>query len=127
MEKKDQEADRIIRKLMKETVEKPPADMNSRIIGVLRENAREKRSYSFDKIWSPGLLSGLFVVCLCFVAGILLLFNDSAVRYVSESLLLLKEYFPVFLTIGAGISFFILFAQLDEWLKQRKHNTSQAE
>lgn len=108
---------------MKETLEQPSSDLNSRIMALLLKNAPEKRVFRIGKTVSPGLIFGVFVVYMFIIAGGMLLLRGNT-GAVSELMVVLKDLFPVLLTIGGGISFFILFAQLDEWLKQHDRKTS---
>lgn len=125
MEKKEQEIDRITRSLMKETVEQPPEELNSRIVGLLLKMAPAKKPFRIKKALSPGLLFGVLVVYMFLVAGGLMLLKDKTAGEIVEWMLFLKDLFPVFLTLAGGVSFFLFFAQLDEWLRQREHSSSK--
>lgn len=118
MKRSNQETDQLTRALMQETIEKPSSDLNRRIMAFLLRKAPQKAAFSVKKPVSARQLLLLFTVYILGIAGGLLLLQKQGGN-LSELMLLLKEIFPIFLTVAGGVSFFILFGLLDEWLQQR--------
>lgn len=118
MKPNDQETDQLTRALMQETIEKPSSDLNNRIMTLLLRKAPRRTAFSVKKPFSAGQLFILFVVYILIIVGGLLLSQKQG-EDLSELTLLLKETFPIILTVVGGVSFFVLFGLLDEWLQQR--------
>lgn len=117
MKRNEQETDQLTRSLMQETVEKPSSELNSRIMAFILKNVPKKSAFSIKKPVSVGQLFTLFMIYVLIIAGSLILFFNKPGE-VSQWMLFLKGTFPVFLTVAGGVSFFILFGLLDEWLQQ---------
>lgn len=126
MKRNEQETDQLTRALMQETVEKPSADLNSRIMAFLLRKAPQKAPFSVKKPVSAGQFFLLFVVYMLVIAGGLMLSQKQG-EELSELMLLLKNLFPVFLTVAGGVSFFVLFGLLDEWLQQHGYKVPEEE
>lgn len=117
MKRNEQETDQLTRALMQETAEKPSLELNSRIMAFLLKKAPQKAAFSIKKPISAGQFFILFVIYMLVIAGGLMLSQKQG-ESLSELMLLLKDIFPIFLTVASGISFFVLFGLLDEWLQQ---------
>lgn len=126
MKRNEQDTDQLTRALMRETVEKPSSELNSRIMAFLLKKAPQKQAFSIKKSVSAGQLFILFVVYMFVIAGGLLLMQKQG-EDLSELMLLLKQLFPIILTVAGGVSFFVLFGLLDEWLQQHGYKIPQEE
>lgn len=117
----EQETDRLTRSLMKETLEKPSTDLNSRIMSFLLKSKQDRSIMYVKKPISAGQLFVFFVIYMLVIAGCLLGLRGQQGSLV-EQMGLLKNMFPIFLTVAGGISFFLFFGLLDEWLRQKQHH-----
>ena len=116
MIRNEQETDQLTRSLMQETVEKPSSELNSRIMAFLLKSVPQKKAFDIKKPVSTGQFFILFVIYMLLIAGGLMLYTKKPGE-VSQWMLFLKDTFPIFLTVAGGVSFFILFGLLDEWLQ----------
>ncbi|MDD4514174.1 hypothetical protein [Massilibacteroides sp.] len=113
----EQDKDNLTRRLMQETVEKPSSDLNSRIMSMILKKATIRKAFTFKKPVSAMQFFLLLIVYVLFAAGGLYIFFSKPGE-TAELMVFLKQIFPIFLTVTGGVSFFILFGLLDEWLQQ---------
>ncbi|MDD2437616.1 MAG: hypothetical protein PHG27_05860 [Massilibacteroides sp.] len=120
----EQETDRLTRSLMKETLEKPSTGLNNRVMSFILKNRRYRCVSYIKKPVSAGQFFLFFVVYMLVIAGGLLSLRGHQ-ENMSEQMVFLKNMFPLFLTIAGGISFFIFFGLLDEWLRQKHRHAHE--
>jgi hypothetical protein len=126
MKRNEQETDQLTRALMQQTIEQPSAGLNNRIMALLLKKTPQRKAVGIKKPVSVGQLFILFVIYMLLIAGGLLLSQNQS-ENLSELMLILKSAFPVFLTVAGGISFFVLFGLLDEWLQQHGYKIPMEE
>jgi len=124
MKKTEQEQEQLTRSLMRETIEQPSAELNTRIMSFLFQNAQIRKVFKVKAPISAAQILGVFILYMLVIAGSLLLLRNQTGE-VSELMVFLKDTFPIFLTVAGGVSFFILFGMLDEWLHQHEHKVSK--
>lgn len=123
MKRNEQEMDKLTRSLMQDATEQPSADLNSRIMAMIRKSAQARKVFAMNKPVSVGQLVGVLAVYLLVIIGGAALLQNQ-LSDVSQAVGFLKDYFPLILTVGGGISFFIFFGYLDSYLYRRGHASS---
>lgn len=126
MKQNEQEINKLTRSLMQGTAEQPSSDLNSRIMAIIRKSASVRKVFQVSKPVSAGQLFGVFFVYMLLIAGGLLLLQKYSLG-TNDTSDLLKELFPLILTIVGGVSFFIFFGQLDNYLYKQKHQKASKE
>lgn len=122
----EQEINKLTRSLMQGTAEQPSSDLNSRIMAIIRKSTSVRKVFQVSKPVSAGQLFGVFFVYMLLIAGGLLLLQKYSLG-TNDTSDLLKELFPLILTIVGGVSFFIFFGQLDNYLYKQKHQKASKE
>lgn len=119
--------DHLTHELMRGTAEQPSASLNARIMALITQEKRRVYKCYVSKRLTPVGVFGMLMAYLFALVGILywVKLSPGGAETVLGSL---RTYFPVVLTIASGISCFILFTQLDNWLRSeetRRRNTSK--
>lgn len=117
MNTKEKEMDCLTRSLMKDTIEQPSASLNSRIMALIMKEKALMCKYHMKRLPPVSVLFALFVGYMLLIAGIAFLVKSAGESGMESSLAALMKYFPLLLTVGAGVSFCYLFAELDHWLR----------
>ncbi len=123
MKREDKQIDKLTRRLMEGTTEKPSAELMNRIMKqVVKEQHTVRKAHNFSRpvvAWMVGGLLAYFL--LAGGLGYLLLSQPSAAEDVS---LLLKEMSPFVAALTGGASLFFFCAQLDNWLRWKRHDAA---
>lgn len=123
MNQEDVKIDKLTRDLMEGTAEQPSLSLMSRIMARVMGERKKSRKIYVKRLPSLSTLFSVLIVYLLIVGGgfYLLYLNPESVG-VSEEF---KHFFPILLTIAAGISFALLFSQLDKWLFAKAKHKEQ--
>lgn len=118
MNTNEKELDRLTRGLMRDAIEQPSPSLNARIMGLIMAEKTKAFKYHMRRLPPMGVIFALLLVYILLVLGLLMLYNG-AENSPSAFSQVMRRYFPLLLTVGSGISFSYLFAELDKWLKRR--------
>lgn len=118
MNTNEKDIDRLTRGLMRDAAEQPSSSLNARIMKLIRAEKKRAATYRMRRLPPMSVVLALFAAYMLLMSGALFLYKDAP-----ESATSLPEaakgYFPLLLTVGAGISFCYFFAELDKWLRRR--------
>ena len=115
----DKQIDKLTRDLMKGATEKPSTSLMGRImVRVMQEHQATRRIQVTKSPVLKWIFGGLFVyIILALCSFNLFLAEPTAVMATVQ---IITTYFPVIITFIVSISLFIIFAQLDNWLRINK-------
>lgn len=113
----DNKIDQLTRNLMKDTAEQPSSSLNMRIMALIMKEKQLIRKCKMKGLPSPAAIMTGFVVYMLIIVGVFYWGFSSTGTTQPNSII---AFFPILLTIGGGVSFFFLFSQLDNWLKQKE-------
>lgn len=117
MNTNEKEMDCLTRSLMKDTIEQPSASLNSRIMALIMAEQKRMCKYHMRRLPPVSILFVLLVGYMLLLAGIGFLVKSAGTSGMESSLAMFMKYFPLLLTVGAGVSFCYLFGELDHWLR----------
>ncbi len=121
MKRDDKQIDKLTRKLMEGSVEKPSSELLARVMKqVAKEQADSRKSYNLSRpviTWMVAVLVAYFLFALGM--GYLLLAPSEPTAETSQ---LVKGLFTLIVALSVGASFFFCCAQLDNWMRWKEHH-----
>lgn len=119
MKRNENEIDLLTRGLMRDTAESPSPSLNSRIMAMIMQEKKRVFTYYVKARLTPVGIFAIFMAYMLIVVGILFvgktyIGGNAAVHTV------MRNAFPVMLTVASAVSFFFLFTQLDNWMKREE-------